>query len=120
MKKLLFTVLLVLLVSSLTAQTVTQATVAVAGTTVKAYEGVIVEGKVTAQVRRDEYTLEDSTGTIVIDLKNSAKKQLKLSGQSLQGATVRAYGIVERETKQPVEINVYMIEIVKPAAPISK
>lgn len=118
MKKFLLTVLSVLVLSSLTAQTASQVTVAFIKTKARHYDTVILQGKITAQVDDDEFILADDTGSIKIDLEDQAEYELRGAGQNIQGAVVRVYGSVDKDDwDDPAKVKVMKIRVVSGGTP---
>ena len=58
------------------------------------YESIILQGNLTHQIDWDEFILSDGTGSVKVELEGPAKYEMS---QNLAGATVRVYGVVDKE-----------------------
>lgn len=112
MKRLVLVALCALFAMNVTAQKVNQVAVAFVKSKAKHYDTVILQGKITRQVDDDEFILADNTGSIIIELEDEAEHAAYLMGP-LQGATVRVFGVVDKDDwDDPVKVNVMKIRVV--------
>lgn len=58
------------------------------------YESIILQGNLTHQLDWDEFILSDGTGSVKVELEGPAKYEMS---QNLMGATVRVYGVVDKD-----------------------
>ena len=69
---------------------------------------VILEGYIVAQIDDDEFTFQDSTGTIRIDVEDHAWNGLSVT----RNDKIRIYGKLDKEFFSSI-IDVYQIELVR-------
>lgn len=94
----------------LSAQDAQQTTVSYVKSKAKHYDNVILQGKITRQID-DEFILADNTGSIVIELEDQAEHAMYQ--YNLGGATVRVYGVVDKDHQwDNVEVKVLKIQVV--------
>lgn len=111
MKKLVFIAMCVFAGINLTAQNAQQTTVSVVKSKARHYDNVILQGKITRQIDEDEFILADNTGSIIIELEDQA--EYAVYQQNLRGATVRVYGVVDKDDwDDPVKLKVLKIRVV--------
>ncbi|MGL4524489.1 MAG: NirD/YgiW/YdeI family stress tolerance protein [Spirochaetia bacterium] len=81
------------------------------------YENVIVQGQISRQIDDDEYILSDESGSIKIELEEQA--EYSVMGQSLKGATVRIFAMVDKDDwYDPAELKVFKIRVISGSATI--
>lgn len=116
MKQISVLMILLFVTGALFAQEAKQVNVKYVQNQAGPYENVILQGNITHQLDGDEFILSDSTGSVKVELEGPAKRQYYKVGQDLMGATVRVYGLVDKDHQwDNAEVKVLKMRIVSQA-----
>lgn len=70
---------------------------------------VVLTGRLTNQLSKDDYTFQDQTGEIVVEIERKVFGDNSVSPANV----IRIYGKVDKDFGQPIEIDVKQLEVLE-------